>query len=51
MYLVGDLSRWNDGKIAEFKERVKHNVDGVYALEEKATREQAKMDNRIALQI
>ena len=23
-YLVGDLSRWNDGKFAEQKDRVKH---------------------------
>ena len=23
-YLVGDLSRWNDGKLAEEKDRVKH---------------------------
>ena len=23
-YLVGDVSRWNDGKYAELKDRVKH---------------------------
>ena len=23
-YLVGDISRWNDGKLAELKDRVKH---------------------------
>ena len=26
-YLVGDLSRWNDGKKAEEKDRVKHTID------------------------
>lgn len=25
-YLVGDLSRWNDGKRAEQKDRVKHGI-------------------------
>lgn len=25
-YLVGDLSRWNDGKFAEQNDRVKHGV-------------------------
>lgn len=25
-YLVGDLSRWNNGKLAEQKDRVKHGV-------------------------
>ena len=24
-YLVGDVSRWNDGKFAELKDRVKHD--------------------------
>ncbi len=24
-YLVGDVSRWNDGKRAELKDRVKHD--------------------------
>lgn len=23
-YLVGDISRWNNGKLAELKDRVKH---------------------------
>lgn len=35
-YLVGSLERWNDGKKAEERERVKHNVAGVYSQEEKA---------------
>lgn len=35
-YLVGSLERWNDGKKAEERERVKHNVAGVYSPEEKA---------------
>lgn len=39
-YLVGSLERWNDGKIAEERDRVKHNVtpnaNGVYSQEEKA---------------
>lgn len=35
-YLVGSLERWNDGKKAEERERVKHNVAGVYTQEEKA---------------
>lgn len=26
-YLVSDLSRWNNGKMAELKDRVKHGVD------------------------
>lgn len=25
-YLVGDMSRWNDAKVAEEKDRVKHTV-------------------------
>lgn len=25
-YLVGDMGRWNNGKTAEEKDRVKHNV-------------------------
>lgn len=45
-YLVGSLERWNDGKKAEEKERVKHgipaNAKGVYTQEEKALREEAK---------
>ena len=27
-YLVGTLDRFNDGKMAEVKDRVKHNVRG-----------------------
>lgn len=45
-YLVGSLERWNDGKKAEERDRVKHNVacnkDGVYSVEEKVEREKAK---------
>lgn len=26
-YLVGDVSRWNDGKKAELEDRVKHDED------------------------
>ena len=42
-YLVGTLDRWNDGKKAEEKERVKHNVDGVYTTDEKARRAVEKL--------
>ncbi len=45
-YLVGSLERWNDGKKAEERDRVKHdvacNVAGVYSVDEKAEREAAK---------
>ena len=41
-YLVGSLERWNDGKKAEERDRVKHSVDGVYSVAEKSAREQAK---------
>lgn len=41
-YLVGSLERWNDGKKAEERDRVKHNVNGVYNCEEKTAREVAK---------
>lgn len=34
-YLVGTVDRWNDGKKAELKERVKHSVAGVYSRDEK----------------
>ena len=27
-YLVGDMSKWNDGKLAEEKDRVKHSLSG-----------------------
>ena len=26
-YLVGDITRWNDGKLAELKDRSKHEVN------------------------
>ena len=29
-YLVGDMSRWNSGKKAEERDRVKHGVGGNY---------------------
>lgn len=41
-YLVGSLERWNDGKKAEEHDRVKHNVAGVYSVEEKCAREKSK---------
>ena len=49
-YLVGSLERWNDGKKAEEADRVKHTIecgcrndkDGVYSVEEKVAREEAK---------
>lgn len=43
-YLVGSLERWNDGKKAEERERVKHNVAGVYSQEEKAIFECVKSE-------
>lgn len=49
-YLVGSLERWNDGKKAEERDRVKHDVacnkDGVYTTEEKAEREAAKKSRK-----
>ena len=48
-YLVGTLDRWNDGKKAEEKARVKHNVDGVYSCEEKAAREAEKKEQKSAV--
>ena len=47
-YLVGTLDRWNDGKKAEERERVKHNVDGVYSKTEKTAREAAKISDEYA---
>ena len=38
---MGTLDRWNDGKKAEEKERVKHSV-GQFTIKEKAEREEAK---------
>ena len=43
-YLVGTLERWNDGKRAEERERVKHNVAGVYSQREKAQIEAEKRE-------
>lgn len=43
-YLVGSLERWNDGKQAEERERVKHNVEGVYTPVQKLQRERDKQD-------
>lgn len=40
-YLVGSLERWNDGKKAEERERVKH---GVYTQEQKVEREIKKRE-------
>lgn len=48
-YLVGTLDRWNDGKKAEERDRVKHNVEGVYTCEEKAAREAEKAEQKSAL--
>lgn len=49
-YLVGSLERWNDGKKAEEHDRVKHdvkcNVNGVYTVDEKVAREQAKKKSK-----
>lgn len=42
-YLVGTLDRWNDGKKAEEKERVKHSI-GQFTVKEKVEREEAKQD-------
>ncbi len=41
MYLVGTLDRWNDGKKAEEKARVKHSI-GQFTVKEKSEREEAK---------
>ena len=49
-YLVGSLERWNDGKKAEEKARVKHNVAvGQYDLKTKAKRESKKASQKAAL--
>lgn len=53
MYLVGSLERWNEGKLAEEKARVKHSVNGkngVYTQEEKATIEGMKREGLDNLQ-
>lgn len=35
-YLVGDVSRWNDGKRAELEDRVKHNGNDNKELEQRS---------------
>lgn len=55
-YLVGTLDRWNDGKRAEEKDRVKHNVSydhaaGQYSQDEKDEIERAKLENSLMSQI
>lgn len=47
-YLVGSLERWNDGKKAEERDRVKHNVDGVYTQEEKDQIEAEKVEMAVS---
>lgn len=49
-YLVGSLERWNDGKKAEERERVKHSVS-VYSQENKDAIEAEKLENSLAAQI
>ena len=46
-YLVGTLDRWNDGKKAEERERVKHSV-GQYTVEEKIEREKKKQEQIVS---
>ncbi len=48
-YLVGSLERWNDGKKAEERDRVKHNVTGAYTKAQKVARESAKANSNVAL--
>lgn len=48
-YLVGTLERWNDGKKAEEKARVKHSV-GQYSMEEKVKREELKQEQVLVRQ-
>lgn len=48
-YLVGTLDRWNDGKKAEEKARVKHSV-GQYSMEEKVKREELKQEQVLVRQ-
>lgn len=47
-YLVGSLERWNDGKKAEEKARVKHNISGTYNTSQKTARESAKINSKKA---
>ncbi|MBQ2644260.1 hypothetical protein IJG14_01640 [bacterium] len=49
--MVGTLDRWNDGKKAEEKERVKHSVDGQYTLKEKAQIEAEKQAEVLERQV
>lgn len=48
-YLVGSLERWNDGKKAEEKARVKHSV-GQYSQEHKDEIEAIKLENSVMSQ-
>ena len=49
-YLVGSLERWNDGKKAEEKARVKHNVKaGQYDVDTKVKREAKKASAKKAV--
>ena len=50
-YLVGSLERWNDGKKAEEKARVKHGLPGQYTRTEKDEIEAEKLANSLASQI
>ena len=45
-YLVGTLDRWNSGKKAEEKDRVKHNISGTYTKAQKILREHEKLDSK-----
>lgn len=54
-YLVGSLERWNDGKKAEEKARVKHSVgkyerDGQFSQEQKDSIEAVKLENSVMSQ-
>lgn len=51
-YLVGSLERWNDGKKAEEKARVKHSLAGMdkYSPEEKTAIEVIKLENSVMSQ-
>lgn len=41
-YLVGDISRWNQGKMAEWAERTVSSINGEYSPENKALVEHKK---------
>lgn len=51
-YLVGSLERWNDGKRAEEKARVKHSLAGMenYSPEQKTAIEVIKLENSVMSQ-